>query len=68
MFDVGLISFTDDGEMLVGNEIEGESAVELRLPAPLRTVLSEAQRRYMKFHRTERFRADRSRHLSVQHP
>ncbi|WND80478.1 HNH endonuclease [Lysobacter capsici] len=67
LFDVGLISFTDDGEMLLGDEVEGNSALELGLPAPLRIALSEAQRRYMNFHRAERFLARRRRYLSVEH-
>jgi len=41
MFDTGLISFTDDGEMLLSEEIGVDSAAELGLPAPLRIALSE---------------------------
>lgn len=56
LFDRGLISFSDDGDMLIAVELEGSSYSDLGIPAPLRKALSEKQQRYMGFHRKERFR------------
>lgn len=55
LFDAGLISFSDDGEMLISDELSGESVADLGLPRPLRNRLSGQQKGYMAFHRNERF-------------
>ena len=55
LFDAGLISFLDDGEMLISDELSSESVADLGLPLPLQKSLSDEQKRYLAFHREERF-------------
>lgn len=51
LFDTGLISFDDDGHVLVSKDLPRNEWQKLRLPSQLRTAPGEAQRRYLKFHR-----------------
>jgi hypothetical protein len=56
LFDRGLISFTNSGTMLMSSRLSARDRSMFRLPAQLRANLSSSQRRYMDYHRRERFR------------
>ena len=53
-FDKGLITFGDDGEIVVSNKLACEDLISLGIKnkARIRLQLTEAQRRYLKYHRT----------------
>lgn len=55
LFDRGFITFSDSGRMLVAKRLARQTLMDLGLPVQLRQPLSERQRRYLKFHRDERF-------------
>lgn len=55
LFDVGLISFDDDGQMICAAALGPDDRQLLGIPAPLRKPLNVAQKRYLKAHRN-RFR------------
>ena len=55
LFDVGLISFADDGQMLIAKELESVERARLGLPGKLRIQPTMALRRYLKHHRTQLF-------------
>lgn len=55
LFDAGLISFTDDGEMLIANEVLSEERTQLGIPMRLRTWPSPELRQYLAHHRTYLF-------------
>jgi hypothetical protein len=55
LFDVGLISFTDEGKMLLSKRLSPGQSVGLGLPSDLRIPLSARQREYLLFHRKECF-------------
>ena len=55
LFDVGLISFADDGQMLIAKELEAVERARLGLPGKLRIQPTMALRRYLKHHRTQLF-------------
>jgi hypothetical protein len=52
LFDKALISFSDNGTMLVSPRISNEDRRILGLPAPLKLPLNAKQREYMTAHRT----------------
>jgi predicted restriction endonuclease len=51
LFDRGLISFADDGAMLCSPSLQGRHRELIGLPAPLRIVLREEQKYYLRMHR-----------------
>ena len=51
LFDRGLISFADDGAMLCSPSLLGRHRELIGLPAPLRIVLREEQKYYLRMHR-----------------
>lgn len=51
LFDRGLISFANDGEMLVSSRLAKCERKLLRLPRPLRKQPNRTQRRYLADHR-----------------
>lgn len=51
LFDVGLISFRDDGEMLVAEAISMHERVQLGLPSRLLTSPWPKLRHYLRYHR-----------------
>ncbi|MGK5039939.1 HNH endonuclease [Janthinobacterium sp. GB1R12] len=51
LFDRGLISFADDGAMLCSPSLLGRHRELLGLPIPLRMVLKEEQKYYLRMHR-----------------
>lgn len=51
LFDKALITFQDDGTMLVAPRISDEDRKILGLPAPLKLSLNDKQRAYMAVHR-----------------
>lgn len=53
MFDRALITFDNDGTMLVSPSISAEDRTILGLPAPLRLPLNVRQRAYMTAHRAQ---------------
>jgi len=55
LFDSGLISFKDNGEMLVSSKLSASDRQKLAVPARLRRQLSDEECRYMQFHREEIF-------------
>ena len=56
LFDRGFISFADDGSMLVSDLISKEDMVRIGIPKPLKLGLNIDQKRYLKIHRTEKFK------------
>ncbi len=50
-FDRGLISFSEQGEMLVASRLSEEQRVQLGVPRPLRKPPSKHQAAYLRFHR-----------------
>lgn len=57
LFDKNLISFADDGEMLVANRVGRNDRALFRLPRPLLRRPTPGQRRYLMDHR-RRFALD----------
>lgn len=55
LFDVGLISFTDEGEMLIADELLDNERRRLGLRGGLRTKPTPALKRYLRHHREELF-------------
>jgi site-specific recombinase XerD len=53
LFDKHLISFKDDGEMLVAPNIDDDERQLLRLPGRLRKPLNSAEKRFLAKHRAE---------------
>jgi hypothetical protein len=51
LFDRGLISFENDGRMLVSKQIDAEAAQLFQLPTNLRMKLSTDERRFLAHHR-----------------
>jgi hypothetical protein len=58
LFDRGLISFEDDGSMLVSGRLPRTEHRSMGVPAPLRSELNAAQRTYLDFHRKNLFLSD----------
>lgn len=56
LFDVGLVSFSADGKMLVSSKISHNERVLLGLPSNLRQRITPGQRRHLGFHRRNVFR------------
>ena len=56
LFDVGLISFDDEGEMLVAGDVPQASKEALGLPAPLQKTPTQKLREYLDHHRRYVFR------------
>jgi hypothetical protein len=56
LFDSGLISFGDEGKMLVSTQISAQEKQFFRLPAALRTMLSTAEKRFLSHHRGSIFK------------
>lgn len=55
LFDAGIISFDDDGSMLVANSISAEERSQLGLPAKLLRAPNPRLRAYLGFHRASVF-------------
>lgn len=55
LFDRGLISFEDDGQMKISDRLTTTERMQLGLPAALRTELNPAQLRYLRIHRETYF-------------
>jgi predicted restriction endonuclease len=53
LFDRGLISFDDKGNMLMSSQLSAADREMLRLPRPLRCQPSGEQRRYLLDHRRQ---------------
>lgn len=51
LFDRGLISFDDNGEMLISEDLNERDRTILRIPRPLRQELNSKQRLYLDNHR-----------------
>lgn len=56
LFDRGLISFADNGSMLVSELISKQDRVRIGIPKPLRLRLNFDQMRYLEIHRTQKFK------------
>jgi len=56
LFDAGLISFQDDGAMLVSGRISKAQRQLLGLPMPLRAAPSARLQRYLQHHRRDEFK------------
>jgi len=54
LFDSGLISFHDTGEMIISSQLLTRERRRLGIPQPLRIVPNAAQRRYLTYHRNAR--------------
>jgi hypothetical protein len=59
LFDRGLISFTNNGSMLLSPEIDIGERRRLRLPRPLRRKPDWAEKKFFDYHRRHRFLAGR---------
>jgi predicted restriction endonuclease len=55
LFDSGLISFEDDGSMLVSDRVAREERRRFQLPASLRLKLTKAEKKFLVYHRRYRF-------------
>lgn len=55
LFDAGLISFDDDGAMLVSAALSVKDCSTLGLPAALRGPLTAVERAFLAFHRSMKF-------------
>lgn len=55
LFDRGLISFEDDGSMLVSDAISSDDRALLGLPASLRLPLKDQEKAYLALHRGKHF-------------
>lgn len=56
LFDGGLVTFSNDGEMLISSRLNSKQTSLLGLTGRLRKPLLERQLEYMKFHREKKFR------------
>jgi hypothetical protein len=56
LFNDGLITFDDDGEMLISGELAQKDRTILQLKGGLRKKPTARQRSYLKFHRENEFR------------
>lgn len=56
LFDKGLISFNDGGEMMLSSRLKAGDLRHLRLPAPLRRSPDSALRKYLCHHREQLFK------------
>jgi hypothetical protein len=54
LFDNGLISFENDGTMLVSDRVAREERRRFKLPASLRLKLTKAEKNFLGFHRRYR--------------
>lgn len=57
LFDAGLITFGDDGEMHVSQAVSIEHRKELGIPRPLRSRPSDSLRKYLAHHRRDEFQS-----------
>jgi len=55
LFDRGLISFADDGQMLIAEELDPAERERLGLPGQLRTQPAPPLKRYLQHHRAQLF-------------
>lgn len=58
LFDSGLISFADDGTMLLSNRIGAQDRLDLHLPQPLRSRPSARRAKFLLYHQGYRFQRD----------
>ncbi|WP_426408751.1 HNH endonuclease [Bradyrhizobium ganzhouense] len=56
LFDSGLISFRDDGVMLISSSIPPRDAANLQIPSGLRRRLMRTERQYLEYHRKTIFK------------
>lgn len=58
LFDGGLISFADDGTMLLSDRIGSQDRLTFRLPQSLRSKPSARQAEFLLYHRSNRFQRE----------
>lgn len=56
LFDKGLISFTDEGEILISKSLEVESRIFLNVNAHMYIEIHNEMKKYLKFHRENIFK------------
>ena len=56
LFDQGLVSFANDGTMLVSHQMSGRERKRFRLPMRLRRKPTKAERHFLDYHRRNVFR------------
>jgi HNH endonuclease len=56
LFDAGLISFGDDGQMLLTDRLPAEDAIHFHLPSALRLKLTSSEKAFLQYHRDNRFK------------
>ena len=61
LFDRGLISFKETGEMLVSKRLTKEQQVLFDIPRNLRLPLNAGQKKFLKYHRKLFFKTDHSK-------
>ncbi|HEV2156177.1 HNH endonuclease signature motif containing protein [Bradyrhizobium sp.] len=57
LFDKGLLTFDDDGKMLLSSQISAKDRMYFRLPKSLRARPDRRRRRFLDYHRNHRFEA-----------
>src|ERR1700730_120291 len=57
LFDAGLISFRDDGKMLLSKHISSRDAANMQIPSSLRGKLTQSEKKFMSYHRANVFKA-----------
>ena len=60
LFDSGLVSFADNGEMLVAKRVPFAVAEMFQLPQSLRMPLKSAEKKYLRYHRQKFEKANES--------
>ncbi len=66
LFDCGLISFSDKGEMLVSPGLDDDAKQLFSVPAKLRKVLNDEQSKFLKYHRKHIFRKTKKKSVSLK--
>jgi hypothetical protein len=57
LFDAGLISFRDDGKMLLSKHITSSDGAKMQIPSALRKKLTQTEKKFMSYHRADVFKS-----------
>lgn len=56
LFDKGLITFNNNGEMILSTDLEESTTSKMKLPQKLRKTLEPSEKQYLEHHRNEIFK------------
>ena len=56
LFDRGLISFTENGEILISSKLSGEEKILFNINKNIKIEMSDKMKEYMRFHRENQFK------------